>query len=181
MTTEGDRARAIVAMALVRASRDAAFRKKLVSAPAATLKSEGLAPEKGVKWKVLIDTKTVKHVALGRDLRIDPEHDARLAALLARVVPIPEGAELRIVQSTGRTRYLVVPLLPKELKPGELTDDELLAVTGGWHVHVGKDIAVEVKVVVAQTVVEAEAAATSAYQAGEAVEAVVAVAAAVLT
>jgi hypothetical protein len=135
MATEGDRSRAILAMVAARASREPTFRKKLMSSPAATLKAEGMTPQKGVKWKVLLDTKAVKYVALGRDFRVDPEHAPRLLAVAQRLVPLPEGAELRLVQSTDTTRYLVVPMLPKDLKPGELSDEELMAVTGGWGHH----------------------------------------------
>ena len=119
MAAEGDRTRAILAMVVARASRDAGFRKKLMSSPTTTLRGEGLTLEKGVKWKVLLDTKTVKYVALSRDFRVDPAHAGPLTAVLRKVTPIPDGGELRIVQSTDTTRYLVVPMLPKDVKPGE--------------------------------------------------------------
>ncbi len=186
---EGDRSRAILAMAVARAARDAAFRKKLTGSPVATLKAEGMTPEKGVKWKVLVDTKSIKNVALGRDFRVDPEHVPRLAAVMRRVIPIPEGAELRIVQSTDALRYLVVPMLPKDVKPGELSDEELMAVTGGWGHH-GQGVqtlryatteavaAESTEAAVTQTT-EAQDAETTSTAAAEAE--VVAVAAAVLT
>jgi hypothetical protein len=189
MATEGDRSRAILAMVAARASREPAFRKKLLGSPASTLKAEGLTPQKGVKWKILLDTKAVKHVALGRDFRVDPENAPRLLAVARRIVPLPEGAELRIVQSTETTRYLVVPMLPKEMKPGELSEEELMAVTGGWGHHghgvqslryaTTEAVAVESTEAAVTQTTEAQDAETSSTAAAEAE--VVAVAAAVLT
>lgn len=189
MAAEGDRTRAILAMAVARASRDAGFRKKLVSSPTTTLKAEGLTIEKGVKWKVLVDTKPVKYVALGRDFRVDPQHAAQLTAVLSRVVPIPDGSELRIVQSTDTVRYLVVPMLPKDVKPGELSDEELMQVTGGWGHHnsgvqtvkyaTTEAVAAETTEAAVTQTTEAQDAETTTTAAAEAE--VVAVAAAVLT
>jgi hypothetical protein len=186
---EGDRSRAILAMSVARAARDAAFRKKLTSSPVATLKAEGLKPETGVRWKVLVDSKTVKYVALGRDFRIDPEHATQLTGIMQRIVPIPAGVELRIVQSTDTLRYLVVPMLPKDVKPGELSDEELMAVTGGWGHHghgvqslryaTTEAVAAESTEVTVTQTTEAQDAETTSTAAAEAE--VVAVAAAVLT
>lgn len=189
MAAEGDRTRAILAMAVARASREAGFRKKLIASPATTLKGEGLTLEKGVKWKVLVDTKTVKYVALSRDFRIDPQHAAPLTAILRKVVPIPDGSEMRLVQSTDSVRYLVVPMLPKDVKPGELSDDELMQVTGGWGSHgsgvqsvkyaTTEAVAVESTEATVTQTTEAQDAETTSTAAAEAE--VVAVAAAVLT
>ncbi len=189
MAAEGDRTRAILAMVVARASRDAGFRKKLMSSPTTTLKGEGLTLEKGVKWKVLLDTKTVKYVALSRDFRVDPQHATPLTAILRKITPIPDGSELRIVQSTDTTRYLVVPVLPKDVKPGELSDAELMQVTGGWGHHgsgvqtvkyaTTEAVAAESTEVTVTQTTEAQDAETTSTVAAEAE--VVAVGAAVLT
>ena len=76
-------------------------------------------------------------------------------------VVIPEGAEIRIIQNTEDTRYLILPASPKTL-----TEAELKMVAGG-------DDSIETYTEAAVAVYEVEAAATGTTAAVE-VEVVVA-------
>lgn len=53
---------------------------------------------------------------------------------------LPEGVEIRIIEETPETIYLVLP--PKAAasqEGGELTDRDLEAVAGGWDIGTGDD------------------------------------------
>ncbi|MBT9099086.1 NHLP leader peptide family RiPP precursor [Methylovulum psychrotolerans] len=63
----------------------------------------------------------------------DAEFKAKLmgdpiATLTAEGIAVPEGLELRVLENTATTVNLVLPSPPAE---GELSDEDLGAVTGG--------------------------------------------------
>lgn len=61
-----------------------------------------------------------------RELRADPK-----AAIEGEVGKLPEGIEIKLVEETPNTLYLVLPARPS---PGaELSDEELEQVAGGGH------------------------------------------------
>jgi Nitrile hydratase, alpha chain len=45
---------------------------------------------------------------------------------------LPEGVEVRAVEETAQTAYLVLPSASHAGEDGELSDRELEAVAGGW-------------------------------------------------
>ena len=68
----------------------------------------------------------------------DEEFKARLladpkAAMKEVGMDVPEGMEVEVVESTQEKAYLVIPAKPG---PGELSDEDLDNVAGGWR-HVG--------------------------------------------
>ena len=44
---------------------------------------------------------------------------------------LPEGVEVRVVQESGQSIYLVLPVRSADLPPSELSDQDLDAVAGG--------------------------------------------------
>lgn len=184
MTTDGDRTRTILALVVARATKDGAFRKKLIMNPAEVLKQEGLDMP-GVTFKVLENTSSVQYLALGRNFAISEANIAGLVETLKNVLPIPEAHEVRLVQSTEATRYMVLPYVAGDAFTDKLTDAELVAMAGGsWSCEATKSATTEAvaaettEVTVTQTteVQDVETTTTAAAEAE-----VVAVAAAVLT
>ena len=185
MTLDGDRSRTILAIVVARATKDGAFRKKLIASPADVLAQEGLELPTGVTVRVLEDTSAVKYIALSRNFDVTDVNVILVKGLLNNVIPIPEAHEVRLVQSTEKTRYLVLPYVSGEAMSEKLSDAELMAMAGGkWEVeavHTATSEAVtaettEVTVTQTTEVQDVETTSTAAAEAE-----IVAVAAAVLT
>ena len=153
---------------------DEAYKKRFLEDPEGVLSEAGFAVEEGVNYKVIEQPKLVKYLVL-------PHEDAKEAVqalakgFLNQVerkdAIIPEGAEVRIIQNTDDTRYMILPASPKSL-----TQAELAMAAGGDSAKVNTDVVLNAEAAV--NVVEAVDIATSA-QAGAEVS-VVAVAVGVL-
>lgn len=184
MASEGDRTRTILALVVARATKDGAFRKKLLANPSSVLEQEGLDLE-SVTFKVVENTRDVQYLALGRNFAISESDMVGLMGIIKNVLPIPEGHEIRLVQSTEKVRYLVLPFVAGEDFADRLTDAELVAMAGGgWVCEATKTattaaVAAEVAEVTVTVTTEVQDVETTTTAAAE-VE-VVAVAAAVLT
>jgi hypothetical protein len=123
MELSGDRDRTILAMAVARAWRDSDYRERLLKDPKAVLGEEGIEIPADVDVKVVEDTATVKYVNVSRH---GQEADAAMiASLVQRLLPIPEDHEVRLVQSTDKTRYLVMPALPAGTDPTQVSEPQL--------------------------------------------------------
>jgi hypothetical protein len=139
MDFSGDRARTIIAMLTARAWKDEAFRKKLVSDPKAVLKEEGVDVPADLTIQVVEDGPKVKYVSITPDFRThqDPQ---KVVAFMKRVFPIPEGMEVRLVQSTDKVRYLVISHPPSGVQPGTMADAELMSLVGGSSPNVSTNV-----------------------------------------
>ena len=71
--TPTERADAVRAMIVARASRDPSFRAKLLADPPAALKDLGLGMRKGVTLKVVEDTDRMIHLVLPAELETIPQ------------------------------------------------------------------------------------------------------------
>ncbi len=111
MAFEGDRSRTIFAMMVARMWRDPNFQKEFLDNPKAVIEAEGIALPAGAHVRVLQDSPGVKYVNLTPDIHLQQD-SARLLALVGKLLPIPEGTEVRLVQSTDETKYVVLPLPP---------------------------------------------------------------------
>jgi hypothetical protein len=47
-------------------------------------------------------------------------------------ITLPESAEIRVLEQQSNMRYLVLPMQPDSLEGGELSEEELEAVAGGF-------------------------------------------------
>ena len=144
---------------------DEAYRKRFIEDP------ESVLSEAGFKYLVLPHADAKDAV---QDLT-----KAFLNQVEQRDVIIPDGAEVRIIQNTDDTRYMVLPASPKSL-----TKSELAAAAGGDSVSTYSNAVTMTNAVqtgeVATTVVEMQTASTTTTVEFEAEVGVVAVAVAVL-
>lgn len=129
--TDNEREVAVVAQVVANAWRDEAYRAALLADPAAVLADAGLNLGDGVDVTVLADTDEVRHLAVPRDL---DDFDA-FAADIAALLPLADGVELRVHQSTESNRFLVLPAAPQ--RDDQLSDEELTVVIGGGNGGVG--------------------------------------------
>ena len=124
--SNGESQRAAVAEVVSKAWSDDAFRASLLSDPKAALAAAGLDVG-DVSVTVVEDTATARHLAVPAD---PAEGDiTAIAQEIAGMLPMPEGSELRILQSTGSQMFLVLPTAPNA--DGHLSTDELKSVVGG--------------------------------------------------
>lgn len=128
MDFEGDKDRTIYAMMVARMWKDPNFKQSFTSNPKVALKQEGIDLPDDVTVKVLEDTPNVKYVNLPRDVTGSAPRQ-ELGALMEKLLPIPAGYELRFVQSTEGTRYIVVPVPPPGVEPTQSSESELMAMT----------------------------------------------------
>ena len=108
---------------------DENFKKKFVADPESVLADAGFKLEEGVTYKVIDAPKGVRYVVIPCEGAKEVVQKIS-AGLLSRVesdeVIVPEGIEIRLVQNTDDTRYLILPASPKTL-----TAAELKAISGG--------------------------------------------------
>lgn len=142
---------------------DEAYKKRFLEDPEGVLAEAGFVVDEGVTYKVIEQPKLVKYLVL-------PHEDAKEAVqalakgFLNQVerkdAIIPEGAEVRIIQNTDDTRYMILPASPKSL-----TQAELAMAAGGDSAKVNTDVVLNAEAAV--NVVEAVDIATSAQAAAE--------------
>ena len=120
MDLNGDRDRTIYAMMVARIWKDPEYRQKFLADPKTVLNKEGINITNGAKLQVVEDTGTVKYVILSGD--------ADLQQQLAALLPLPEGRELRLVQSSEQVRYVVIPAAPAGVVALGATHSELLSI-----------------------------------------------------
>jgi len=170
---DGDKGRTVVAMATARAWKDVNYKQRLLDDPKAVLAAEGLELEADINVVVLEDTDKVKYVNLSRG-EIGEREEVSLVMLIQNFLPIPEGHEVRFVQSTDKTRYLVLRQLPASIQPANLTEPELMNLTT-W---VGQTATVQTaEAVTTEVAVEETTTVTTAETTAEAAAEVVVVAA----
>lgn len=102
---EGERDKTLRAMVVARAWRDDDYRARLVAEPKAVLAAEGLEFPDEVEIEVLENKPGITYVNLTRGTT----EATSVASVLERLVPLPAGREVRLVQSTENKRYFVIP------------------------------------------------------------------------
>lgn len=102
---------------------DEEFKKGFIADPEAVLKEYGIKTEEGVEYKVVEAPKLVEYLVLpekGVKAAVQDVAKILLQAAEKSEEVIPAGAEVRIIQNTEDTRYLVLPASPKTLTAAEL-------------------------------------------------------------
>src|SRR5690348_14340575 len=117
---ESDRSSVITGMVIARAWRDPGYRSRLLSSPREVLIEEGLEIPDGMAIRAFADTPAVRHIHL-TSLTTEAEE---LVPVFRKMLPLPEGSEIRLLQNTEQALCLVVPLAPPE--PESLTDTDVL-------------------------------------------------------
>ena len=125
--TDGDRDRVITAEVIAKAWKDDAYRNRLIADPNAVLTEAGIHVPEGATVTVLVNSAYLHHVVIPVADRWDEVEEAFFAGL-RRLLPLPEGVELRIVQSTESHRQLVLPVSPDT---GEMSEQDLMSIAGG--------------------------------------------------
>jgi hypothetical protein len=123
MDLTGDRDRTIYAMMVARIWKDPDYRQKFLADPRTILTKEGINIGNGSNLQVVEDTQTVKYVILAPDADLQ-ESQRKLESLL----PVQEGHEVRLVQSTERLRYVVIPAAPAGVVALGASHSELLSM-----------------------------------------------------
>lgn len=117
MEIEGDKERTALAMAFARMWQDPQYKQEFLSNPKAALSREGVNFSGDTAVRVVEETPKIRYVDLEK---VDS------AETLRRLLPIPAGQEVRIVQSSADLRYLVLPAAPGWVAPGMTGRDGLL-------------------------------------------------------
>ena len=122
---DGDKDRTVLALSIARAWRDEDYKRRFFSDPRAVLEEEGIELSPNVTIKVVEEVPGVRYVPLAREIDLAAGSD-RLIRLLANLLPIPEGHEVRLIQSSEKTRYFVLPSPPYGGISGRTGEAELL-------------------------------------------------------
>lgn len=109
MEIESDKERTALAMAFARMWQDPNYKQEFLHDPKAVLSREGVNFSGDTSVRVVEETPTIKYVDLEKN---GPQET------LQRFLPIPEGQEVRLVQSTSSLRYLILPARPGWIAPG---------------------------------------------------------------
>ncbi|RLU90421.1 hypothetical protein CTZ27_21055 [Streptomyces griseocarneus] len=139
-----DRAASVMAMAVARSWKDADYRAELVANPKAVLAEEGFVCPDGVELEIVQDTPAAKYVSLPPDAA----DSVTAVSLVEQALPLQAGRELRLVQSTDSTWYLVLPMLPVGVQldeTPELVLNRAAGIENGW-VWTTADVVVSVEV-----------------------------------
>ncbi len=167
---QSDRYRTAIAMTIARAWKSEKFRKQLLENPKAVVEETGLSFPKGVQFKVYQSTDKITYINLVRDLNIVKRDQGVLLQVLNNVLPIKEGHEVRIVQSSESVRNLVIPHLPDHVDAQQMPEADLLAVaTAQSSTATATETVAVTQGVTVQTGAEATTVATTAEVVAEAV------------
>lgn len=167
---EGSKYTAIISQIIAKSWKDPDYKANLIAQPESVIAQEGITVPAGTKFVVLEATPTVRYLPISRF--IDHTKDDVLTQIIGKILPIPEGVEIRLVQSTEALRYVVLPMPPDSVNVAatSVTDLSKLAVAGSSSVNVTQTVNVQTGVNVSTVVT-----------AGEVEAVAVAVAAVVLT
>jgi hypothetical protein len=113
-----DKERTVLAMAYARMWQDPQYKKQFIADPKTTLDREGVNFPADTSVKVVEEAPNIRYVDLAED-----------EEALRRLLPLPEGQEIRIVQSTANLRYLVLPPAPGWIAPGMTREIDLLKLS----------------------------------------------------
>lgn len=142
---------------------DEAYRKRFLEDPEGVLDEAGFVLEEGVTYKIIEQPKLVKYLVLPHAEAKEAVQDIAknfLNQVEKRDIVIPGGTEVRIIQNTDDTRYMILPASPKTL-----TKAELAIAAGGDKQYVNTNFHLNAEMEV--NVVEAVDLATSAQAAAE--------------
>ena len=125
--TDGDRDKVITAEVIAKAWKDDAYRARLIADPESVLSEAGAKVPPGVNVMVLANSPTIANVVIPYAERWEDVEETFFAGL-RKILPLPPGVELRVVQNDKENRHMVLPLSPDM---GELNEEDLMAIAGG--------------------------------------------------
>ena len=126
----GDRDRVIMAEMIARCWQDPAFAEEFSADPVAKLKEAGMDIPANKKVKVFRSTPDVIYMGLSHNMDANDYYKVA-SSQMEPLLPLAEGREIRLVQSTPNYMPIIVPPAPATFQAGELSDAELASVAGG--------------------------------------------------
>lgn len=126
----GDRDRVIMAEMIARCWQDPAFAEEFSADPVAKLKEAGMDIPPTKKVKVFRSTPEIIYMGLSHDMDANDYYKVA-ATQFEPLLPLAEGREIRLVQSTPNYLPIIVPPAPATFEAGALSDAELASVAGG--------------------------------------------------
>ena len=131
---------------------DDEFKAKFIANPAAVMQEAGLPVEANVEYKVIEAPRSVNYIILPHEQLAEAvQAIAKLmltAAESENQILVPPGREIRIIQNTPATRYIILHEAPDPLAAAEM---DLLASNGknvnySANVNIGGNVTVAVNV-----------------------------------
>lgn len=135
MNLNSDLFRAKFSLLIVKMWKDEKLEKEFIINPLVVLKAEGFEIPEGIEVKVYSNTKDVKYLPLTKEIDLSKEEEQkRLIALFSRHIPIPQGKEVRFVQSSDDEIALIIPPKPPKESIETLSQVQLtnLAASSGF-------------------------------------------------
>jgi len=126
----GDRDRVIMAEMIARCWQDPAFADEFAKDPVKKLKEAGMQIPDSKKVKVFRSDSQVIYMGLSHSMTTE-DYTRFAKTQFENLLPLSEGREIRLVQSTPDYMPIVIPAPPKSFQAGELTEAELASVAGG--------------------------------------------------
>jgi len=131
---DSDRNRAVIAEVIARVWREPAFREQLKKNPKQTLTQAGMTIAASLEVVLLENTPTIIHAVLPPKADMQ-RYEQRMQKAVAMLSDMPDNLEVRVYRDSATRSYLVIPAMPPQVKPGELSDAQLEQVAGGKHHH----------------------------------------------
>ena len=126
MDLKSDKTRTVIALVMARSWMDSSYKEKLVSHPREVLTELGLSVPEGYKLVVLTNTPFISYITLPLATKLTQDEVDESLAHLRHALPIREGHEVRLVQNTEKTHYIVLPAPPLNIQSSSLTQLQLL-------------------------------------------------------
>ena len=126
----GDRDRVIMAEMIARCWQDPVFAEEFSKDPVKKLKEAGMQIPENKKVKVFRSSEDVIYMGLSHAMTTE-DYTRFASTQFDALLPLSEGREIRLVQSTPNYMPIVIPAAPKAFQSGELSDAELAGIAGG--------------------------------------------------
>ena len=129
---DSEKQRVVVAQMIAKMWKDPDYRKQVIADPKAALEAAGIALDGNMQVRVLENTATIKYLPIPTQDTLSKNPDL-MGKVMAAVLPIPEGLDVRLVQETDENVSLVIPMMPEGVATSEINEDELATIAGGGY------------------------------------------------
>lgn len=113
MDSKSEKNRLLMADVIAQSWRNPEYLRNLVANPRRVLSEAGMEGlTEDIQLNVLVNTPTKKHLVLPAT-EIETTFFPRFTEMLRKSLPLPEGEQIVLVQNTGLTVNLVIPMAPR--------------------------------------------------------------------
>jgi|GEM_PF-6489827 len=123
---------AIMGQIIARCWQDEGYKKSFLQNPKKEMQEAGIAIPENIKITVLENTSKIIYSVLPSQITtatLNQMAHNLININISHSLKLPEGGELRFVQSSSKVHYVVLPERPVQNE--ELSDDDLARVAGG--------------------------------------------------